>query len=61
MRLGYIDKIEKKTVHYLPKKNSINNLFNNETASEYAQRFFSEIKGLGNVLIVYRGRVIENR
>lgn len=53
MRLGYIDRAEKKTVHLLPKTDTRDSLkFYHETPAEYAFRFFQEIKGLGNIIIV---------
>lgn len=61
MRLGWIDRANRKTVYYLPKLDSTKDLFNRESVVEYSQRFFREVKGLGNVLLVYRGRVIAKR
>lgn len=53
MRLGYIDRAEKKTVYLLPKTGTPGNInFTPETTAEYAARFFREINGLGNIIIV---------
>jgi len=53
MRLGYIDRAEKKTVYLLPKTGTPGNInFIPETPVEYVKRFFREIEGLGNIIIV---------
>ena len=52
MKLGYMDRVERTTIHVLPKRRR-SNLFNeSENTSDYATRFFQEIHGLGNVALV---------
>lgn len=61
MKLGYTDRTEKRTTHYLPRKRRTD-LFNaSENTVDYCKRFFSEIRGLGNVLLVKDGRIIAKR
>lgn len=43
MRLGWMDRAEGKTVYMYPKKGN---------KEDYADKFFREIKGLGNIAIV---------
>ena len=54
MRLGFVDRVERRTTYYLPKRPY-------ESVEAYVRRFREEVRGLGNVLIVYRGRVIARR
>lgn len=61
MKLGWIDKVEKRTTYYLPAIDSRKDLFCRESRQAYINRFFAEIRGLGNVVLVKDGRVIASR
>lgn len=65
MKLGYIDKVEGQTIHFLPRKRQSDLFDMSENTAEYAQRFYREINGLGNVLLVKiqggKPRIISNR
>lgn len=61
MKLGYIDKVNNKTIYYMPKKDGRKDLLNRESSLDYAKRFFNEIQGLGNVYLIFNGRIIGNR
>ncbi len=52
MKLGFIDRVEKLTIHILPKHRQSNLFDKSETSAEYVTRFFQEIRGLGNVVII---------
>ena len=53
MQLGYIDRVEGSTIRTLPRNNRPETLFEaKETTPEYAVRFFHELRGLGNILLV---------
>ena len=52
MRLAYCDRAYSKTLLILPRPR-LDELFDKrETNEEYANRFFNEIKGLGNIHIL---------
>ncbi len=52
MKLGYIDRVENETIHILPKHIRQDLFDSSETTAAYAKRFFNEIEGLGNILLV---------
>jgi hypothetical protein len=54
MQLGYVDRVEKRTIHYLKRKEG-------ELVIDYCFRFFYEIRGLGNILIMKDRRVISRK
>ena len=52
MKLGYVDRIEKRTIHILPRHIRQDLFDTTECTSDYIGRFYREIRGLGNIEIV---------
>ncbi len=52
MKLGYIDRVEARTIHVLTRHRQQNLFDGKETTTTYAKRFFGEITGMGNILVV---------